>query len=81
MIRSLFDLELNAELVATLLFIILSGLYIITQYGIGKLLDAMFLWMFPASIMIFLTLMIVKVIEKFHNRTVSRYRYIDWRNR
>ena len=81
MLRSLFDLEINTELAATFLFIIISGLYIIAQYGVGKLLDAMFLWMFPASIMIFLTLMIVKVIEKFHNRRTSRYRYVDWRNR
>ncbi len=79
MIKRLFDQEINAEIITTFVFMVLSFLYITTEYGYGKVIDVLFLWMFPASVMIFLTLLIVKIIEKFHNRTKSRYHYIDWR--
>ncbi|MEK6926207.1 MAG: hypothetical protein AABW50_02925 [Nanoarchaeota archaeon] len=79
MIKTLFDKELDAELIATFIFILISGFYILTEYGTERLIDALFLWMFPASIMIFLTLLIVKIIERYHERRVKRYRYVDWR--
>jgi hypothetical protein len=79
MLKTLFDREINAELLVTFMFIAVSGLYILGEYGFPKMIDLTLLWMFPASIMIFLTLLLVKIIEKFHNRRVSRYSYVDWR--
>ena len=81
MFDRLINREINAELIVAFIFIIMSGIYIEAVYGFGKILDALFLWMFPASVMIFLTLLLVKIIEKFHNRTVSRYKYVDWRGK
>lgn len=79
MFDRLINREINAEILVTFLFIVISGLYIEAVYGPGKILDTLFLWMFPASVMIFLTLVLVKIIERFHDRTISRYRYVDWR--
>lgn len=79
MFDRLINREINAEILVTFMFIIISGFYIEAVYGFGKILDALFLWMFPASVMIFLTLILVKIIERFHSRTVGRYRYVDWR--
>ena len=79
MLKRLFDRGINAELIATFTFMVISFLYVTTEYGYTKMIDVLFLWMFPASVMIFLTLLIVKIIEKFHNRKTSRYQYVDWR--
>ncbi len=81
MFSKLLNRGLNAELVATFLFIVVSFVYIVTKFGFEQLTDALFLSMFPASIMIFLILLIVKVIERFHDRKVKSYKYLDWRNR
>jgi len=78
MIDRLINRGLNAELIAALLFSIVSGLYITTLYGPGKILDILFTWMFPASVMVFLTLLFAKIIERFHNRQVTKHTYIDW---
>ncbi|MEK6828729.1 MAG: hypothetical protein AABY15_01285 [Nanoarchaeota archaeon] len=72
--------EINAEIIATFLFILISGFYILAEYGIPKLLDALLLWMFPASIMVFLTLMIVKIIERLSKRNFEGHGYLDLRN-
>jgi uncharacterized membrane protein YkvI len=64
MLKGLREKEINIELVAVLIFIVISALYILSKFGLEQLLDTLFLWMFPASIMIFLTLLIVKIIEK-----------------
>ncbi len=79
MFNKLLDLEINTELIATFLFIIISFFYIVTKFGFERLTDALFLWMFPASIMIFLILLIVKIIERFHTRRTKKYKYVDWR--
>lgn len=79
MFTRLINREINAEILATFLFIVISGLYILDRYGFSKLVDGLFLWMFPASIMIFLTLVLVKMIEAFHERRVKGYKYVDWR--
>lgn len=76
MLKRIFDIELNAELVAALIFMIISGLYIAVRYNLEKVYDTLFLWMFPASVMIFLTLLIVKIIEMVSQRRNSRNRYI-----
>ncbi|MBI3623729.1 hypothetical protein HY212_06660 [Candidatus Pacearchaeota archaeon] len=82
MLDRLMNRELNAELLAAILFMIVSGAYISWQYGAGKIIDALLLWMFPASVMIFLTLLLAKIIEKFHNRQITKRSYVDWvRNR
>ncbi len=56
--------EINAEIIAALIFTAISGWYIFSRYGTEKLIDTLFFWMFPASIMIFLTLLIVKIIDE-----------------
>jgi len=81
MIDRLLNREINAEIVATALFIIISGFYLLVKYGISRLIDNLFLWMFPASVMIFLTLLLVKIIEHFYNRRISRHRYVDLGNK
>jgi len=81
MLNRLLEREINAELVATTLFMIISFLYIEWKFGLGKILDTLFLWMFPASVMVFLTLLLVKIIERWSNRKMSGYRYVDWRKR
>jgi len=58
---------------------VISFFYVTTDYGYKGTIDILFLWMFPASVMIFFTIVIVKTIEKFQNRTKSRYHYVDWR--
>jgi len=78
MLDRLINREINAELLAAIVFMLVSGSYIAWQYGAGKILDTLFLWMFPASVMIFLTLIIVKVIEKFHDRQITKHTYVDW---
>lgn len=79
MLSRILNQEINAELVATFIFIVISGLYLMLEHGVGSLINTLFLWMFPASVMFFLTLLIVKVIENWHNKAKSRYRYVDWR--
>lgn len=79
MLNRLLEKKLDAELIVTFLFIAVSALYITKIYGVGKLLDTLFLWVFPASVMIFLSLLLVKIIENFHNRKVKKYKYVDWR--
>lgn len=48
--------ELETEIVVTVIFAIISGMYIASNYGSEKLVDTLFLWMFPASVTIILTL-------------------------
>jgi len=79
MFDRLINRGINAEIIVTFAFMIISGFYITTEYGIGKILDTLFLWMFPASVMIFLTLVLVKIIERTHEKRVSKYKYVDWR--
>ena len=78
MFDRIINKEINAELFVTFLFIIISGAYIAIVYGFEKIIDALFLWMFPASIMIFLTLLLVKIIENIYNKQVSKRRYVSW---
>lgn len=79
MLDKLMTAEINAEIIAALIFSIISGSYLLLRNGPGELVNSLFLWMFPASIMIFLTLILVKIIEMWHNRRTSRYHYLDWR--
>ena len=81
MLKGLLEQELDAELIATFLFIVISGLYIFSAYGSKKIVDALFLWMFPASVMVFLTLLVVKIIERTHRLRYNRERYVELRPR
>jgi hypothetical protein len=76
MLKRLLEREIDAELLATFIFMAISGCYIIITYGFLKLEDALLLWMFPASVMVFLTLLIVKVIEMIYRKKTDRSRYI-----
>lgn len=79
--------DINKELVAALIFIVVSGAYIEVVYGFGKVFDTLFLWMFPASIMIFLTLLAVKIIDVIARKRAMLTRlkksksYVDWSKR
>lgn len=77
MLNKLINREINAELIATFIFMFISFMYITTEYGYLKVIDILFLWMFPASVTIFLTLLIVKIIEQMNNRRVSKYKYVN----
>ena len=81
MVSSIFDQEVNAELAATFIFMLISGFYLVAERGFRNLLDTLFLWMFPASVMIFLTLVIVKVIERINEKRSLRQHYVDLRRR
>lgn len=73
--------EINAELIATALFAIISGLYIESKYGMAKVYDLLLVWAFPASVMVFLTLLVAKIIERWHKRRVKSWKYVDFTNR
>ena len=77
MIKGILEQEIDAELISAFLFIVVSGFYIINIYGIKKMVDSLFLWMFPASVMIFLTLLVVKMIERANRVRYTRGRYVD----
>jgi hypothetical protein len=79
MLKRLFEREVDGELIATFLFIVISGLYILNNYGMEKLVDILLLWMFPASIMVFLTLLIVKLIERAYRRQFDKGKYVELR--
>ena len=81
MLKTLWETELDAELIATLMFMIISFLYLTWKFGFGTILDTLFVWMFPASVMVFLTLLIVRIIERWHDGKVNRHRYVDWGRR
>lgn len=78
MFDRIINKEINAELVVTFLFILASGIYIESVYGFQKIIDTLFLWMFPASVMIFLTLLLVKIIERVYSRQMKKRSYINW---
>jgi hypothetical protein len=79
MLKGVREKQINTELVAVLIFIVISALYILSKFGLEQLLDTLFLWMFPASIMIFLTLVIVKIIEKSYKikRKPKKIKYVN----
>ena len=79
MLKGLREKQINTELIAVLIFIIISAIYILSKFGFDQLLDTLFLWMFPASIMIFLTLVIVKIIENSHKikRKPRKVKYVN----
>lgn len=71
MFESIEQKEINTEIVGAALFFTISAIYILSRFGLQHLFDSLFLWMFPASIMIFLSLLIVKMI-KFFSRSKFR---------
>jgi hypothetical protein len=79
MLVSLIKKEMNYEIVAVLVFIAISGLYLFAVHGPAYIIDNMFLSIFSASIVILLTLLVVKIIEHAHYKTKSKYSYVDWR--
>lgn len=79
MLKRLFEREIDGELVATFLFIMISGFYILENYGTEKLVDILLMWMFPASVMVFLTLLVVKVIERTYRRQFDKGKYVELR--
>ncbi|MEK6912894.1 MAG: hypothetical protein AABX26_02975 [Nanoarchaeota archaeon] len=81
MLKRLFEREIDGELIATFLFILVSGFYILDRYDTEKLIDILLMWMFPASVMVFLTLLIVKVIERTYRRQFDKGKYVELRSR
>lgn len=76
MLKRLFEREVDAELIVAFLFILISGFYILNMYGVQRLYDILLLWMFPASFMVFLTLLLVKTIERTYRRQLEKERHI-----
>ncbi len=56
-------IELGTELFISFIFMIVSGWFITEKYGMVKTIEVTAFWMFPASIMVFLTLFALLVIE------------------
>ena len=59
--------ELETEIIASLVLAIISGFYILLKFGDEKVVDTLFLWLFPASLTILITLFVVLIIEVLHN--------------
>lgn len=64
MFNRLLNREINAGLVVTFIFMVISAYYLVSKYGSAKLIDTLFSEMFPAAFMIFLSLVLVKIIER-----------------
>lgn len=77
MLNKLLDRQIDAELIAAFIFMVISGFYIIFKYGIIELEDILLKWMFPASVMIFLTLLIVKIVEGLYEKRSYKQRYVS----
>ena len=58
--------EIETEIIAALVLAIISGFYILLKFGDEKVVDTLFLWLFPASLTILITLFVILIIEVFH---------------
>lgn len=61
-------IELETEIAIAIIFAIISGLYVLSKFGSEKLFDTLFLWLFPASVTVILTLIAILFWEIFHGR-------------
>lgn len=59
-------IDVKYELMITLVFVIVSGSYILYRHGFEDLADTLMQWMFPASLMIFITLVVMLLPEKVY---------------
>ena len=58
--------ELETEIIASLVLATISGFYLLLKFGEERLVETLFLWMFPASLTILITLFVILIIEVFH---------------
>ncbi len=58
--------ELETEIIAAMVLTAISGFYIFVKFGEEQLIDTIFLWMFPASITIIITLFVILLVEVLH---------------
>ncbi|MBM3309753.1 MAG: hypothetical protein FJY77_05795 [Candidatus Altiarchaeales archaeon] len=52
-------IDVKYELLLTALFTLVSGAYVLQVHGLSKTVDALLLWMFPASVTMLITLLIL----------------------
>jgi hypothetical protein len=57
-------IDVRYEMMITGVFAIISGSYLIYKYGLNELIDILMKWMFPASMMILITLIIMLMLER-----------------
>ncbi|MFH1125842.1 MAG: hypothetical protein V1703_01840 [Candidatus Altiarchaeota archaeon] len=59
-------IDVKYELILTTLFALISGSYILSTYGLKELVDSLMRWMFPASMMILITLIVLLLLERVY---------------
>jgi hypothetical protein len=59
-------IDVKYELILTAAFAVVSGGYILYRYGIGEMIDLLMRWMFPASMMILITLIVLLLAERVY---------------
>jgi len=59
-------IDVKYEIMLTAFFTIVSGLYLFYRFGLEKLVDTLMLWMFPASMMILITLIVMLLLGKVY---------------
>lgn len=59
-------IDVKYEILLTMIFTVVSGLYLLQKYGIERLVDTLMLWMFPASTMILITLLVLLFLGKVY---------------
>ena len=67
-------LELESEILATVVIAFVSGYYVLTKVGQEKMIETLMFWLFPASLTILITLVVAMVIEVFHERRHSHHK-------
>ncbi|MDD5111854.1 MAG: hypothetical protein PHG85_04870 [Candidatus Altiarchaeota archaeon] len=59
-------IDVKYELMITVVFAVISGSYLLYRHGVEELIDTLMHWMFPASMMIFITLVFMLLLEKVY---------------
>jgi len=77
--RTFFRRELPSEIMAAFIFVIISFIYLIIKHSPEEIIDNLFKWMFPTSVTVFLTLIIVKLIEAWRERKIKKYKYVVYK--
>lgn len=59
-------IDVRAELMLTSFFAVISGAYILYRYGVVELVDEMMRFLFPASMVILITLVFLLLMERVY---------------
>lgn len=59
-------IDVKYELIITAVFALISGGYLLYVHDFKELIDTLMHWMFPASMMILITLIVLLLLEKVY---------------